>query len=182
MFLIYAVAVIYTCHGSQATAGGRSAYTALWRMIWGPATTATTSTASQAPSNTAVGCKERKEERNQSVSQSVNESKWKKWMSEWICEQLNEWTNGWKIACVAGVERERGSGNLGASAHEGERKGTSSLARGLAPSIPFPFPFERLPRRLDERVHEWTSQRMNEWSEWMNNLQKSKRRKLTRMF
>ena len=176
--------MIYTCHGSQATAGGRSAYTALWRMIWGPATTATTSTASQAPSNTAVGCKERKEERNQSVSQSV--SQWIKMeeMNEWMNMRTTEWMNKWVKDSLRGRRWEgKGKWEFGrASAHEGERKGTSSLARGLAPSIPFPFPFERLPRRLDERVHEWTSQRMNEWSEWMNNLQKSKRRKLTRMF
>ena len=47
------------------------------------------------------------------------------------------------LACVAGVKT--GKGEFGrARAREGETKGTPppfSLARGLAPSIPFPFPF-----------------------------------------
>ena len=128
--------------------------------------------------------KGRKKGISQSVSQSV--SQWIKMeeMNEWMNMRTNEWMNKWVKDSLRGRRWEgKGKWEFGrASAHEGERKGTSSLARGLAPSITFPFPFERLPRRLDERVHEWTSQRMNEWSEWMNNLQKSKRRKLTRMF
>ena len=45
------------------------------------------------------------------------------------------------VACVTGVERGRGEFRR-ARARDGERKGTpSSLARGLVPSIPFPFPF-----------------------------------------
>ena len=58
-----------------------------------------------------------------------------------------------EVACVAGVERGRRRVNWGA--REGERKGKErSFPSSLLPRawsrdlIPFPFPFERLPRRL----------------------------------
>ena len=80
-----------------------------------------------------------KKGRKKGISQSVNESKWKKWMSEWICEQMNEWTNGWKIACVAGVERERGSGNLGARARTREKGKEPPPLRAVSrPQFPSP--------------------------------------------
>ena len=49
-------------------------------------------------------------------------------------------------ACVAGVKRGRGSGNLGLRKHAG--RGPRVWSRAL---IPFPFPFERLPRM--RRLH-----------------------------
>ena len=52
-------------------------------------------------------------------------------------KRFHWWRDDRKLACVAGVERGRGRGNLGA------RESASSRALIL-----FPFPFERLPRRL----------------------------------
>ena len=51
------------------------------------------------------------------------------------------------LACVAGVKR--GRGNLGARGRK-ERNLSSLLPRAWSHAlIPFPFPFERLPRRLN---------------------------------
>ena len=49
------------------------------------------------------------------------------------------------LACVAGVKRGRGRGNLGAREDVGRSLLPLAWSRAL---IPFPFPFERLPRRL----------------------------------
>ena len=61
----------------------------------------------------------------------------------------------YSLACVASVERGRGKGNLGAresmwGARGRKERNPSSLLPCAWPRalIPFPFPFEHLPRRL----------------------------------
>ena len=55
------------------------------------------------------------------------------------------------IACAVGVKWEGKGGIWARESARGRNQRNPprfSLARGLVPSIPFPFPFERLPRRL----------------------------------
>ena len=54
--------------------------------------------------------------------------------SDWLRKECSSSVTRVQIACVVGVKRGRGRGNLGA------------WSRTL---IPFPFPFERLPQRLE---------------------------------
>ena len=56
--------------------------------------------------------------------------------NNWAIPRTDWWRAMSYVACVAGVKRGRGSGNL------------SARGRKLTPSIPFFFPFELLPRRL----------------------------------
>jgi len=57
------------------------------------------------------------------------------------------------IDSLAGVKRGRGRGNLGARGRKERNLPSSLLPRATSRAlIPFPFPFERLPRRLVYRI------------------------------
>ena len=59
-----------------------------------------------------------------------------------------------QLDCVAGVKRGRGRGNLGAREHVGRAREKGKEPSSLLPRawsralVPFPFPFERPPRKL----------------------------------